>query len=204
MISSVFSGGDPMVHILILFFISISVLFAFLFIRERRGIVPVRVGRRGDSVLAIEIPYNDEKDVLMTIARGIMDISTYRSLLVCSGVQDKPPNSNIADRDYYIGTLTEEEVAKFRIDSRFDDISIFLLNEEVKDREKILLTHDLIVHSAQIPDRELLLDSGFILTVIAKSNLLIVTGVKGVIERVVFALFEFFSQKEKRLLISKM
>lgn len=193
-----------MIHILILLLISISVLFAFLFIREKGSIVPVRVGRRGDSVLSIEIPYNNEKDVLITIAGDIMGLSTYRSFLVCSGVQDRPPNSNITDRNYYIGTLTEEEVAKFRIDSKFDDISIFLLNEEIKEKEKILLTHDLIVHSAQIPDRELLLDSGFILTVIAKSNLLIITGVKGEIERVVLTVFEFFSQKNKRLLISKM
>lgn len=191
-----------MIYFLTVLLVFILALFVFLFIKKRQGIVPIRIGRRGDSILSLEIPYNNEKDILIEVAKDIIRSAEYRPFLVCSGVQDKPPNSNIAERDYYIGNLTEQEIDNV-IDNKFNDISIFLLNEDVGDKNKILLTHDLIVHSAQIPDRELLLESGFILTVAAESNLVIITGIKGHIEKVILTIFEILSQKNKGVLISK-
>jgi hypothetical protein len=182
----------------------ISATIFTLYQLDKKKAFQIRIGRRGSSVIASEMPFDNNFELVGRMISFLRELSDYQIYLVCSGVNDKAPNRTISEREYFIGKLTTEEAEKFEIKMPFKDISIFLLNEEVEETDKILLTHDLIVNSAQIPDRELLLESGFIVTLIAPSNLIIVTGVRGTFERLLLNIFEYFSGKDKKIILSKM
>ncbi|MGC9043006.1 MAG: hypothetical protein ACP5KG_04040 [Myxococcota bacterium] len=182
----------------------VSIVLLLLYIKEKNGRLSIRIGKRGSSVIASEIPFDNDTELVEGILSYIPVINEYQIYLACSGMDERSPNKIISDREYFLGKLDSEKMKGFRLKSPFKDISIFFLNEEIEDKEKILLTHDLIVNAAQIPDRELLLESGFIVTIIASSNLIVVTGVKGEFERLLLYLFEYLSGKNKSLILSKM
>lgn len=180
-----------------------ATIFA-LYLLDKKRAYQIRIGKRGSSVIASEMPFDNNFELASRIISFLRELSDYQIYLVCSGVNDKAPNRTISEREYFIGKLTLEDVEKLELKTPFKDISIFLLNEEIEDIDKILLTHDLIVNSAQIPDREILLESGFIFTLIAPSNLIVVTGVRGTFERLLLNIFEYFSGKDKKIILSKM
>ncbi len=193
-----------MTNFLVIVFLVIAFVFIFLYYNERKGVVPIRIGRRGSSVFSLETPYESEEETFRALIRELKDVSEYKFFMVCSGKSSMSPNTNISDKDYFVGALPLEEIEKISPGGDFKDISIFMLNEEVEEKDKLVLTHDLIVNSAQIPDREILLESGFIITAIKSSNLIIVTGVKGTFASALFSVFDIISQKGRRLLVSKM
>ncbi len=179
-------------------------LFAFLWLSQKRGYAGIRIGRRGGSVFAAETSFGGDFEFAESIIGQINDLNDYRIYLVCSGVPERPPNKNISDKEYFAGRLSPEETGSLKIYRQFKDISFFFLNEEVEDTEKILLTHDLIVNSAQIPDRELLLESGFIVTIISRSDIVAVTGVKGEFEKILFGISDYSFSKGRKVILSKM
>ncbi|MCX7957709.1 MAG: hypothetical protein N3B13_01525 [Deltaproteobacteria bacterium] len=182
----------------------LSFLFIFLYMRERKRVFRVRLGKRGSSVLAAEMEFGSDFELAEHIMNQIKGINDYHIFLVCSGVPEMPPNQTISDKEYYTGKINPDESVNLKMHRQFRDISFFFLNEDIQETEKILLTHDLIVNSAQIPDRELLLESGFIVTVISQSNIIVVTGVRGGFEKNLVKITEYLSERGRDVVLSKM
>lgn len=184
--------------------IGLSIIFLALWIREKKGLFVIRIGKRGSSILVAEMDLVNDEDLVTGIIRQIQDIREYNYYIVCSGMQDRSPNKTLSDREYFLGRLTGDDVQSLKTGENFKDLSIFMLNEEVEDTDKILLTHDLIVNTAQIPDRELLLESGFIITLIKESNLIVITGVRGEFEKVIINISDTLFTKNRRVVLVKM
>ncbi len=190
--------------LVVIFTIILSLVFMVLWLREKRGIFVIRIGKRGSSVLAAEMELNNGGDFVAGIIEHILSLREYRYYLVCSGVSERAPNRTISEKEYFFGKIAREEALDIKPKEKFNDLSLFILNEEIDGTDKILLTHDLIVNSAQIPDRELLLESGFIITLIKESNLIVITGVREEFEKVIFNVSERLFTKNRRVVFVKM
>lgn len=181
--------------------ILIALTFLYLWLKERWSYANIRIGKRGGSILALEIPFNKDLKLLENILNNIQTYSEFKRFVVTSGVSDSLTEKNPSERQSSVQKVGENE--NLKIYDRFNDLSYLFLNEEAEE-SKVLLTHDLIANSAQIPDREILQQNGFIVTVIQQSNLIIVVGIRGEFEKVLFFICEYLFSKGKKVLINRM
>lgn len=193
-----------MLLIVVALLLAVAVTIFVIRFYKRDKDIKIRIGRRGSSVLVAEIDFNDNFELAENILRTLNDSNNYCVYFVCSGAPDLVAKKNILEKEYYIERFPENRANNLKLNRVFKDISFFFLNKGVEDDGKILLTHDLIVNSAQIPDREILMESGFIFTIIQPSNLIIIIGVRGEFEKLIFHLVEDNFSKGNKIILSKM
>jgi len=193
-----------MLYLVILLVLIIAGGVVFYFNEKGRRYI-IRIGKRGSSVMCGEMDYNNDRDTIKQIVHHLCSINEYRIYFVQPEKADGDMKSDLplSEKPYTCSESNNEEVSTL-LDKDISNFSIFLMNEEVENKAKVILTHDLIINSAQIPDRELLLESGFIITVIDSSNLLVLTGVRGSFERALVFIFEKLFEKSRDIVVRKM
>jgi hypothetical protein len=193
-----------MLYIIIVLILLIAAGLFFYFREKKRQFV-IRIGKRGNSVICCEIPYLGEQVIIRQIVEQISSLSDYKSYFVKPKRLELKTDLTVPlpEKSYGFGEITDEISSELFKETK-ENYSIFLLNEPPENMAKLVVTHDLIVNSAQIPDRELLLESGFIVTVINSSNLMVLTGVRGSFERALMFIFEKLFEMNRDAVIQKM
>ena len=134
--------------------------------------VTIAVGSRGPTVRSFEVT---AASAHLSTLRPILDFvaqqDAYRIWLVMETPVGQAPNARFAETDYFIERIDAADVGR-RIDCECRNVSMFFLTSDPGDNDKLLLAHDLMVRSAQIPERAFLGDTGAVVTLMRASDLM--------------------------------
>jgi hypothetical protein len=168
-----------------------------------RGTVEIAVGSRGPTVRSFEVSAaSSHLETLRPILDFIAQQDAYRIWLVMETPAGKPPNARFSETDYFIEQIGTPD-AGHRLDSECRNLSMFFLNSDPADHERLLLAHDLLVKSAQIPERAFLGDTGAVVTLMRASDLLQIVSVAPPAEVVFHDLCDMIAKSGKRAVVRK-
>ena len=167
------------------------------------GAVTIAVGSRGPTVRSFEVM---DASVHLPVVRPILDFvaqqDAYRIWLVMETPVGKSPNAHFAETDYFIERIDAADVAR-RIDCECRNVSMFFLNADPRDNNQILLAHDLVVKSAQIPERAFFGDTGAVVTLMRASDLMQIVSVTPPGELVFHELCDLIAKAGRKAVVVK-
>lgn len=167
------------------------------------GAVTIAVGSRGPTVRSFEI---QSASAHLETVRPVLDFiaqqDAYRIWLVLETPTGQAPNASFAETDYFIERIDAADVTR-RIDSECRNISMFFLNADPSNDNQLLLAHDLVVKSAQIPERAFLGDTGAVVTLMRASDLMQIVAVAPPGELIFHELCDSIARAGKKAVVVK-
>ncbi|MBI5529230.1 MAG: hypothetical protein HY897_23135 [Deltaproteobacteria bacterium] len=168
-----------------------------------RGTVEIAVGSRGPTVRSFEIASaSSHLDTVRPILDFVAQQDAYRIWLVMETPVGRAANARFSETDYFIEQIGAPDAAR-RLDAECRNLSMFFLNADPGDNDKLLLAHDLLVRSAQIPERAFLGDTGAVVTLMRASDLLQIVSVAPPAEAVFHDLCDMIAKAGKRAVVRK-
>ena len=167
------------------------------------GAVTIAVGSRGPTVRSFEI---QSAAAHLATVRPLLDFiaqqDAYRIWLVMETPVGQAPNARFAETDYFIERIDAADVTK-RIECECRNVSMFFLNADPGDSTRLLLAHDLVVKSAQIPERAFLGDTGAVVTLMRASDLMQIVAVTPPGELIFHELCDAIARAGKKAVVVK-